>query len=179
MEGLERSKHRDKRMKAARGPAGKAIVAGVKDRERGQAAAGVVPDASARTLTKVVHEHSDPLSTVFADEGSGYLPYSKMGYDHCSVRHSVGEYLDNEVLVKGMESSWSLVKRGCHNTYHQISHEHLDRCVQEVKHRHNSRSVNTIHQMGKIVADIDYKRLTKGGLIRQGPHTRKRKEVAA
>lgn len=50
--GLEKNKHRDKRMKAAGGPVGKAIVAGVKDRCSNRVSARVVPDTKAATLTK-------------------------------------------------------------------------------------------------------------------------------
>lgn len=51
--GLEKNKHKDKRMKAAGGPIGKAIVAGVKDCCSNRVSARVVPDTKAVTLTKL------------------------------------------------------------------------------------------------------------------------------
>ena len=46
---VEKNKHKDKRMKTARGQPGKAIVAGVRDRATKQIAARVVADTKAGT----------------------------------------------------------------------------------------------------------------------------------
>ena len=48
--GLEKNKHRKKKLNAGRGGVGKSIVAGVKDRETNQITAKVVADTKAATL---------------------------------------------------------------------------------------------------------------------------------
>lgn len=155
-------------MKAAGGPAGKAIVAGVRDRESGRIAARVVPDVSARTLTKLAHDHADPFATVFTDEARGYLPLSEVGYDHHSVRHSVSQYVDGMAHTNGIESFWATLKRGYHGTYHQMSPEHLHRYVNEFSGRHNQRPLDTVAQMEKTVKGMDHRRLTYQQLIANG-----------
>jgi len=57
--GLEKNKHQHKRMEAAGGSFGKAIVAGVEDRESGQVAARVVPDTSSGSLVGIVSDHAE------------------------------------------------------------------------------------------------------------------------
>ena len=177
--GLEKNKHRDKRMKAAGGPSGKAIVAGVKDRETGKIAARVVADVSAPTLVGVVADSVGLGAAVYTDEAAGYRPLTRRGYRHRSVTHSVGQYVDGMAHTNGMESFWAMLKRGYHGTYHQLSPEHLDRYVAEFSHRHNERPLDTIDQMAGLVKGMDGRRLTYEALIAQGPHFRQRHEMPA
>ena len=177
--GLEKNKHRDKRMKAAGGPVGKAIVVGVKDRCSNRISARVVPDTKADTLVGMVQDHAEMGTLVLTDEAKGYLPLRKKGYGHRSVRHSVGQYVDGMAHTNGIESFWAVLKRGYHGTYHQMSEEHLHRYVAEFQHRHNERPKDTIEQMGSMVKRMDDKRLTYEQLIADGPRARKRLETAA
>ena len=177
--GLERNKHAHKRMTAAGGPVGKAIVAGVRDRETGRVAARVVPDITAGTLTGMVADHATRGASVFTDEARGYLPLSRMGYGHRSVSHSTGQYVDEMAHTNGMESFWAMLKRGYHGTYHKMSEEHLHRYVAEFEHRHNERPKDTVDQMGGMVRCMDHKRLTYEQLIAGGPHARRHMEELA
>ena len=171
--GLEKNKHRDKRMKAAGGPVGKAIVAGVKDRCSNRISAKVVPDTKAVTLTKLIADHIGEGAEVFTDEARGYLPLSRMGYRHSSVAHSVGQYVDGMAHTNGMESFWAMLKRGYHGTYHQMSYEHLHRYVSEFSHRHNVRPNDTEDQMAEMVARMDHKTLPYKELIANGTRARR------
>ena len=87
--GLEKNKHYDKKLKVGRGGVGKAIVAGVKDRETNKVVAKVVPDTKAVTLQGFVEGHTESTAQVYTDEG-GYLGIDRA---HESVKHSVGEYV--------------------------------------------------------------------------------------
>ncbi len=69
--------------------------------------------------------------------GSGY--HGMLGFDHESVKHSVGEYVDGMAHINGIESFWSMLKRGYHGTYHRMSAKHLQRYVDESSGRHNIR----------------------------------------
>ncbi|MXW42253.1 MAG: IS1595 family transposase [Acidimicrobiia bacterium] len=177
--GLEKNKHQHKRMKAAGGPVGKAIVAGVRDRSTNKVAARVVDDTTSDSLVGMVQDHADKGALVLTDEAKGYLPLKKAGYSHRAVKHSVGQYVDGMAHTNGMESFWSILKRGYHGTYHQISPEHLDRYVAEFLHRHNERPKHTIDQMGSLVRGMDRKRLTYERLIANGVHARRRMEELA
>ena len=166
-------------MKAAGGPVGKAIVAGVRDRETGRIAARAIPDTKAETLFGLVSNHAEAGPEVFTDEAKGYLPLSKIGYRHRSVSHSTGQYVDDMAHTNGMEPFWAMIKRGYLGAYHQMSDEHLDRNVAEFSYRHNERPKDTVEQMGSLVRSMDRKRLTYERLIADGVHARRRMEEMA
>ena len=88
-----------------------------------------------------------------------------MPFDHETVCHSVGEYVRDQAHVNGMESFWSLLKRGYHGTYHHMSAKHLDRYVGEFAGRHNDRERDTIDQMSHIAQGMVGKRLRYNDLI--------------
>ncbi len=170
--GKEANKHKDKRMKAAGGPVGKAVVAGVRERGSGRVAARVIPDTSAASLTGMVKDHVGWGETVYTDEAKGYLPLKRHGYGHRSVRHSAGQYVDGMAHTNGIESFWAMLKRGYHGTFHQVSHEHLHRYVSEFSNRHNIRPLDTINQMGYMVRCMDGQHLPYKELIADGPRAR-------
>ena len=68
-------------------------------------------------------------------------------FDHESVKHSVGEYVNNKAHTNGIESFWSMLKRGYNGTYHSMSEKHLLRYVNEFVGRHNARNSDTEVQM--------------------------------
>ena len=146
-----------------RGPAGKAAVAGMKDRATNQVAARAVRSTDKPTLHGFLGEHVDPGATVYTDESRAY---TGLPNPHEAVNHSVSEYVRGMAHVNGVESFWSLLKRGFHGTYHKMSPKHLDRYVQEFATRHNIRDADTIDQMKCIVASMARKRLRYRDLIR-------------
>ena len=85
-----------------RGPVGKAIVAGVKDRKTGQVSARVVKGTDAATLKGFVRYHVEPGTTVYTDAALGYQGMTDM--DHSTVNHGVGEYVNGMAHTNGIES---------------------------------------------------------------------------
>ena len=85
--------------------------------------------------------------------------------NHRSVRHSVGEYVDGQAHVNGMESFWAMLKRAYYGTYHRLSPFHLQRYVNEFAGRHNQRPLDTIDQMRVMVLGMDGKKLQYKDLI--------------
>ena len=67
--------------------------------------------------------------------------------------------------TNGMESFWSILKRGYLGTYHNMSPNHLDRYLAEFVGRHNVRGADTIDQMANLVASMVGKRLMYRELI--------------
>ncbi len=160
--GLEKNKHRKKKLKAGRGGVGKAIVAGVKDRETNRVAAKVVADTKARTLQGFVEGHSEPQAQVYTDEGSSYVG---MNRSHDSVNHSAGEYVREQAHTNGIESFWSMLERSHKGTFHKFSKKHLQRYVDEFSGRHNVRNSDTVSQMAEIVSGMEGRRLRYRDLI--------------
>ena len=89
---------------------------------------------------------------------SGYNPIA-VEYDHKKVKHSLGEYVDGQIHINGMESFWSMLKRGYIGTYHRLSEKHLQRYADEFAGRHNARPLPTMEQIGKTVDGMMGKRL--------------------
>ncbi|SAY39447.1 IS1595 family transposase, partial [Candidatus Synechococcus spongiarum] len=92
--GKRKNMFHDKRKEqTGRGPVGKVIVAGVKDRKTGQVSARVVKGTDAATLKGFVRYHAEPGTTVYTDEALDYQGMTDMDYQ--TVNHGVGEYVDD------------------------------------------------------------------------------------
>ena len=159
--GREKNKHASKKLHAGRGTVGKAVVVGVKDRETNRVAANVVAGTDSGTLTGFVREHTADGAMVYTDEHRSYnaLPHREM------VSHSTGEYVREMVHTQGIESFWSMLKRGYVGTYHWMSPKHLDRYVTEFANRHNVRELDTVDQMRLLARMMIGKRLRYMDLI--------------
>lgn len=150
-------------MNAGRGAVGKAIVVGAKERG-GKIKAAVIKKANAATLVGFVAGNVEAGSSVFTDEHKGYLSL-KTDYEHQSVKHTVGEYVNGQAHTNGIESFWSMLKRGYQGTYHQMSAKHLQRYVTEFAGRHNVRGLDTLAQMAALARGMDGRRLRYDDLV--------------
>ena len=160
--GKEKNKHSSKKLKAGRGAVGKTAVVGAKDRDSNKVSAKVALLTDKSSLQGFIVENAKPGATVYTDEAKAY---EGMPFNHETVKHSVGEYVSGMAHSNGIESFWSLLKRGFHGTYHKMSPKHLDRYVQEFAGRHNNRDRDTIGQMSGIVTGMTGKRLRYDDLI--------------
>ena len=159
--GREKNKHASKKLNAGRGTVGKAAVVGVKDRKTNRVAARVVENTDRETLQGFVIEHTRPGSKVYTDEHGAYLGLP----NHETVKHSVSEYVNGQAHTNGVESFWSMLKRGYHGTYHKMSPKHLQRYVNEFSGRHNIREADTVDQMKLVVRGMEGRRLRKVDLV--------------
>ena len=148
------------------GAVGKAVVAGVKDRDSNHISADVVRGTDALTLQGFVLDRAAEDAKVYTDESSSYKGIRR---DHEAVNHSVSEYVRGMAHTNGMESFWAMLKRGYHGTYHHISEKHLHRYVAEFSGRHNVRDCDTIDQMISVVVGMIGKRLMYRDLIADRP----------
>ena len=136
--GRERNKHSKKKLRAGRGPVGKTAVAGIKDRRTKRISARVVENTDAGTLQGFVLNRVADDTTIYTDEHTAYRGL----LNHATVKHSVGEFVKGQAHTNGIESFWSLFKRGYYGTYHKMSPAHLDRYVNEFAGRHNQREAD-------------------------------------
>ena len=153
--GKERWKHADKRLRSD-WKEGKDIVAAARDHASGQINAFVVPDTIAEIMVDWVYDRIDIGTEVFTDDNPAYreLPY------HRIVRHSVGQYVNEQATTNGVESFWAMLKRGYVGTYHRMSPVHLQRYVDEFAGRHNQRKLDTELTMIIMYQRMVGKRLT-------------------
>jgi len=162
MGGKEANKHASKKLNAGRGAVGKTAVVGAKDRKTGKVSAKVVASTDKATLQGFVADNTDPEATVYTDDATAYhdLPFS-----HASVRHSINQYVDGKVHTNGIESFWSMLKRGHKGVYHKMSNKHLGRYVDEFVERHNMRDKDTMDQMADLAQGMTGKRLMYADLV--------------
>lgn len=160
--GKEKNKHAKKKLRAGRGPVGKVPVAGVRDRATGKVAAEVVPNTRSETLQGFVTDRTAEDATVYTDEATAYQGIPRK---HETVKHSAGEYVRGMASTNGIESFWSMLRRGHDGTFHHFSEKHLGRYVAEFAGRHNIRNMDTIDMMGAAAHQSVGKRLRYRELI--------------
>ena len=162
--GKRRNMNKAKRAELeGRGATGKAAVVGAKDRITKQVSVKVVNDTGQETLQGFVRDNAAPGAQVYTDGSSSSLGMDEYGHD--SVNHSVGEYVKGQVHTNGIESLWSMLKRGYVGTYHKMSFKHLHRYVNEFAGRQNIREFGTLKQMALLVRGMDGKVLHYKDLI--------------
>lgn len=162
--GREKNKHAGKRLRAGRGTVGKTAVVGVRD-ETGEVRAIVVENTKAPTLERFVRQHCAAGATIVTDTHGGYIGLSAAGYNHIRINHSAGEYVRDMAHTNGIESFWSLLKRGYIGIYHYMSAKHLHRYVKEFSFRHNTSHFGTMQFIEMTIERMADKRLTYKGLI--------------
>ena len=161
--GTETNKHASQRLHQGGGTGGKVPVVGAKDRATNRVMAEVVNATNRPTLQGFVRDYTVPGAAVYTDDALAYRDLQ--GYAHASVKHSAKEYVNGQAHTNGVESFWSMLKRGYHGTFHHLSEKHLGRYVGEFSGRHNIREAGTLDQMTAIVKGLDGKRLRYRDLV--------------
>ena len=136
---------------------------GIKNRETKQVRARVVKHTDRHTLQGFVRANVEQGSTVYTDDSRAYI--GMVDFEHQTVKHSVGEFVKNMASTNGIESFWSMLKRGYMGTYHKMSAKHLARYVNEFVGRHNLRERDTIEQMVCLTRLMKGKRLQYKDLV--------------
>ena len=160
--GKAKNKPKSKRQRIGGGTRGKQAVIGVKDRATNQVRAAAIATTDWETLSSYVRQYAEPETTVYTDD---HLAYRGVTRKHAAVKHSTGEYVRGDVHTQGIESFWSLLKRGYYGTYHRMSREHVQRYVDEFAGRHNGRTLDTLDQMRAMARGMVGKRLQYKELI--------------
>ena len=141
--GKRKNMSKSKRDKLeGRGTVDKTIVAGLRDRHTNKIKAGVIESTDRVTLHGFIRNHVKDGAKVYTDDHTSYQ--GLLGFEHESVKHSVGEYVRNQAHTNGVESFWATLKRAHTGVFHKMSKKHLGRYVTEFAGKHNSRSMDTI-----------------------------------
>ena len=144
--------------------ANKVAVAGVRDRHSKQVRAVVVGTATGDVLRGFVEKNRYASRPLYTDDAAACDGLE----NHDSVKHSVKEYVRGEIHTNGIESFWSMLKRGYIGVFHRMSPEHLPRYVAEFEGRHNARPHDTIDQMAAMVRGAEGRQLRYADLIENG-----------
>lgn len=167
--GKEENKHESKKLKAGRGVVGKQTVLGMRDRE-GRIVAKPIKDNKSRTIQPEILNTIEEGSTLYTDEHKAYSGLDKL-YKHETVKHSAKEFVNEMASTNGVESVWSVIKRGYDGVYHHWSKKHMRRYVNEFVFRLNEGNVrnHTMVRMDHIIRNAVGKRLRYQDLIAGGP----------
>ena len=84
---------------------------------------------------------------------------------HESIDHSVGEYIRDRIHTNGIESFWSILKRGCVGVFHHFSGKRLRRYLFEFSGRGNKGNASGATRLDTLLAACDGVRLICEDLI--------------
>ena len=124
--------------KRGRGAPNKTVVFGMLERD-GDVMANVVPNVRKKTLQPIIKENVVKDSTVHTDELKSYSGLSKAGFEHETVNHGAGQYVDGDSHVNGIEGFWARLKLSIRGTHVHVSGKHLQKYVKEFEYRYNMR----------------------------------------
>ena len=114
---------------------------------------------TAKNLKGKIRENVDKQATVMTDEFLAYKNLDKE-FDHHTVNHGAGEYVNGDVHTNTVEGFFSILKRGINGVYHHVSEQHLDRYLAEFAFRYDNRKVEDIVRVGIALKQTEGKRLT-------------------
>lgn len=126
-------------------------------------------DVKSGTLAKYIKENiSEEVHVIMTDDFGAYPPaLAKAGMPkgrHLTVNHSDGVYVDGDITTNGIESAFSLLKRGIIGSWHKVSAKHLPAYLDEMTFRFNNRSNPYLFRdtMMKLIDApvLEYKKLT-------------------
>lgn len=130
----------------------------------GSMKARVVPNVSQNNLGKVLNECVSKEAVICTDEHRAYKPIGKEFKEHYAVNHSKLEYAVNYdgvlASTNHCESFFSLLKRGVHGSWHNVSREHLQKYTNEFAFRWNNRKITDGERMVAAIPLMQGKRLT-------------------
>lgn len=129
----------------------------------GQARAKVMPTVSAKNVAKYLLENVSLGSTLVTDESSLYKTVGQRFMAHKTVNHSMKEYArveDLTVVNSNLgESFLALVKRSVYGSFHSVSPEHLQKYMDELTMRWNSRKMSDVDRALLVMKGAEGKRL--------------------
>ena len=161
--GKESKKKKSKKLNKGRGPIGKFIVIGVKQRE-GNVIVKHIQNTSKLSLHSFINETVKKGSTVYTDTFKAYK--GLIGYEHLTINHSIGDYVDGQIYTNGIESFWAILKRGYYGIYHYMSEKHLHRYINEFAFRYNDSKEGVLKLIESTLKKVCGIRLSYRNLIK-------------
>jgi len=103
-------------------------------------------DVKSGTLARYIKENvGTDVAVIMTDEAYVYpmaIFRAGIGKPHKSVNHSEGIYANGDITTNGIESAFSLLKRGTVGSWHKVSAKHLPAYLDEMKFRFNDNRHN-------------------------------------
>jgi transposase-like protein len=157
--GLEKNKHKDKRLNAGRGAVGKEAVFSLVERG-GKVRSQHVKYVNSETLQPIMKEQLRADTVLMTDEARQYMSIGKAFKEHHAVNHGIGEYVRGNAHTNTIENYFSVFKRGMKGIYQHCSSKHLKRYLCEFDFRYNNRDVDDSNRSTVMLQGIVGKRMT-------------------
>ncbi len=145
--GKPSNRHGYRPGQGGQGKTDKAPVVALVHHETGEVRARSVPDVTATTLRKVLHEEVDRASTLHTDQAHAYGAIGPEYAGHETVDHSVREYVRGNVSTNRAEGFFSQLKRSVDGTHHHVSRAHLNRYLGEFAFRSSTHEISDTERM--------------------------------
>lgn len=102
----------------------------------------VLPRVTEANLRSAILANVNKASRVMTDQSRLYKRLKNdFPNGHEKVDHSQREYVRGDVTTNTVEGFFSLLKRGIHGIYHNVSRKHLQRYCDEFEFRYNHRNM--------------------------------------
>ncbi len=115
------------------------------------------------TLGQIVRKNVAKEARLHTDESNLYIEVGKEYATHETVKHSIKEYVRDDIHVNSAEGFFGLFKRGFNGIYQHCAEKHLHRYLSEYDFRYNHRIALGVDDMARTIAAVkgaDGKRLT-------------------
>ncbi len=115
------------------------------------------------TVGKIVRKNVARESRLHTDESNLYIEVGGKYATHETVKHSVKEYVRDDIHVNSAEGFFGLFKRGFNGIYQHCAEKHLHRYLSEYDFRYNHRIALGVDDMQRTIAAVkgaEGKRLT-------------------
>jgi transposase-like protein len=122
-----------------------------------------VANVNAATVGAILTAQVNAAAHLMTDEARYYLKPAKNFASHQTTNHAKGEYARGIVHSNSAESSFAILKRGLHGTFHCVSEKHLQRYCTEFDFRWNfrqSQGFSDANRADAALKAITGKRLT-------------------
>jgi hypothetical protein len=114
-------------------------------------------------LRPVLDEMVDKANVHIMTDSANKMKFSKYGWKHSKVDHSIKEYARHEdgltITTNTVEGYFSILKRGIYGIYHHIGRHYLDQYLREFDYRYNVRKMDDTERFNLAVKKTGGKRL--------------------
>ncbi len=110
-------------------------------------------------MRQKIRENVDKKAVVMTDEFLAYKNLSEE-FEHHTVNHGSGEYVNGNIYTNTAEGFFSNLKRGINGVYHHVSSQHLDNYLYEFGFRYDYRKLDDVTRANIALKQTEGKRLT-------------------
>lgn len=117
------------------------------------------PNVTVKTLKPILEKHVAKSAELMTDDALIYRGLGKPFSRHGVVNHSQREYARGDITTNTVEGFFSILKRGLHGIYHNVSEHHLHRYLAEFDFRYTNRELSDGQRTALAIKRADGKRL--------------------